>query len=128
MISGLGLCTYLVIHRVPAIPHRRPPMSARTRSGRSTRQTPRPCSSRSEPFSSFGVPGSRLHRLAGREYRQVCRTEEVRPHGSRHSGARRLGGLVMGSVVTKVLSLCATPVLLVRWRALGWARPGRLRC
>ncbi|NCT96129.1 MAG: universal stress protein [Comamonadaceae bacterium] len=108
---------YTVLHCVPAIPHRaaafvgKPQVQALYRDDAETVLRPiRTFLNRHLQGVAFvhrvGSPGSTIAKFASE------RRFDLVMMGTHGHGA--MAGLVMGSVATKVMSLCRTPVLLVR--------------
>ena len=109
--------TYTVIHCVPAVPHR-----AAAFVGKDEVRAFYEADAESvfKPIRAFfkmhDAPVTFVHRI-GAPGANIAKFAEQKKFelivlGTHGHGA--VGGLVMGSVATKVLSLCATPVLLVR--------------
>jgi nucleotide-binding universal stress UspA family protein len=109
--------SYTVLHCVPAIPHRaaafvdKPQAQAFYRDDAETVFRPiRAFFKRHAVVATFvhrvGAAGSIIAKFAAQQRFDLI------VMGTHGRGA--IGGLVMGSVATKVVSLCATPLLLVR--------------
>ncbi len=109
--------TYTVLHCVPAIPHRAAAFAGKDRvrafydaDAEAVFKPIRAFFKMQDAAATFvhriGPPGPSIAKFAERN------RYELIVLGTHGHGA--VAGLVMGSVATKVLSLCTTPVLLVR--------------
>lgn len=109
--------TYTVLHCVPATPHRAAAFAGKDRV-RAFYDAD--AEAVFKPIRTFfamqGIDATYLHRI-GAPAQKIAKLAErgkfdLLIMGSRGHGA--LGGLVLGSVATKVLALCSIPLLLIR--------------
>lgn len=109
--------TYTVLHCVPAIPHRAAAFAGKDRvrafydaDAEAVFKPIRAFLKMHDAAATFvhriGAPAENIAKLAERG------KFDLLIMGSRGHGA--LGGLVLGSVATKVIALCSTPLLLIR--------------
>jgi len=109
--------SYTVLHCVPAVPHRAAAFVGKAQVRSFYEED---AESVFKPIRTFfkrhGVAATFVHRVgpAGSTIARFAEQHEVDLIILGTHGHGAVAGLVMGSVATKVVSLCRTPVLLVR--------------